>query len=1684
MASDDDGNPSAPQRRRPGRPKGSKNGPNAKNVGRPRKDGQPPKQRQFGHRTASLGENSSLQPEAISQDLTSQLSDSQPTQHSETEAAPSRGAPSLVPTPRVSEPPECTQQAVPPPTLSSQPHGDPLQEQIYRPGDGQFEVAGMGEGPNRSELGEVRALSLLPPASLDLTGLGGSMRDIDELEYVGRTTSKAGEPATAHSLLLPGGRSVEAVSAAVEDVIGLGSGDGSGTDIFGSEGWQGFDDEDWDEDEDVDHILGSGGEGVNTEQDEFNPIPDDDESEEPVPQADGDGGAQPRTARSAMPTWLLQDYADMREKLQAQIRRNPSKRPTCYDHGTFLDGSPYAFFTADRKHQPEPRDFYSPGYFVWLPHLLGPRIPCANCAAAGRRQGDGSPILLRSHGFPKAPRRIVDVDHCIYVIGYRYRCAHAQCKKTFSSWSPGVLTALPRALACQFDFHLTYRGGLTDRVVALMRSCFLHGMGPTPFANLIRTHHIRRYEKLHEQYLEAVLARLQTPFTAYLTKFQPFGLFDDRNGYAGFTPSPNYFRQFYIQYIDSHVPEMDQYSAMLSGKLLVVDHSHKVPKHLGKVNGVPVFTALHSCTNEYMEIRSMVLTPTKAHNQFMPALGAISRLLKMYGHDPVELAFTDNVRGDKAALEEVIPSLREGVTPVKDFTTLPKLSVPSDEWNAVLLSSVYQINTRFNTIMADLAADAKLYVSLDMEWSVDTASGLRGRVAVISVAYDGVILLVWLRCCLRNGCLNLPTGLLAFLRAPSVIKVGVKITADFKHLFASCDFREGVDDPFRGAVNLGALAKAHNPSIKATISLADLVAVYVRHHLPKDEAIRVSTDWDNDEMSHAQQEYAALDAYAGWAVFQALGQRESGGPVTATTPGATPVTLMSSDRSTAVAQGHIALDRPSKHDGINVSPKRVLIVVTSVLVPGHLVPKELLSSGKDTPFSEFPAPPFKLLCKERHLRTRAANEAVTRPISPPTPASSAETVYLDPSTLPAAEPDTENEPDYLERDTDWDLMTEDPGAKDQAVESSDRDPSATVKAAALDPDGLSDAWESLSTRVLGDVFHLMHEFKISVHHGLRRPFARALRDALFIPDPDDKVIIERFLEERQTTWDAMLLYHPCWLFRRVKRIVPPPEILLPRVRDVLQKFGPLKDSTTGQPLFNDKAWDICTNVLENIRRGYYSDPPGIQLYFTRGQDKYGLMQYKCCRGTNAVEGGVHQNVIRWFGSFNAAPEFALQLLRDYRLYHNLRVGTLNRTGTPYTGSYDVWTRNRISLLLDTTSSRFESLPRSFGPGGWVNGNLYAPSMEVFGILPMPDSKRLESGMMPYHHRYAMEQKIRHRQLAFRQNCRVAILPVHTRSERALFRLLITDIHSRFGNEKEPSWDAVAAEWSRHVDGTAVFYKLKEHLKNYWKMWGENVNEKKSIQINQGSYQEIQARLRADRPKLPKRDAAQPTTLSSQVSTAPSRTLDSSEDELNEWEISRLLGAHHLNRSAVHFEYGDQGLPPPPPPRGSDIPQSPPRDKGKKRAWADTAIAAPPQGIRVQKRKKRACRRCSKTNCKGRFKGRDCAPDTDDDEAGSTMTAGYSTGGASLVAGAQVAANASSPAHTTVRSIRDMLIGIRAVSNGAHMMNAEDASGSAGEVMAARATTGASDGNAIQYIATTEGGVEEDTNASAGPSTAA
>ncbi|CEP15283.1 hypothetical protein [Parasitella parasitica] len=164
--------------------------------------------------------------------------------------------------------------------------------------------------------------------------------------------------------------------------------------------------------------------------------------------------------------------------------------------------------------------------------------------------------------------------------------------------------------------------------------------------------------------------------------------------------------------------------------------------------------------------------------------------------------------------------------------------------------------------------------------------------------------------------------------------------------------------------------------------------------------------------------------------------------------------------------------------------------------------------------------------------------------------------------------------------------------------------------------------------------------KIPKNHSLCAEFNRKFRDILLVPDPVDKDNVTRFLSTTNTTWDYKVASNPSWVWRRVKRSIPPPDELMPLLKRLFEDYGPI--------------------VL-----GRVSDPEDIPLYTLYGYDNSGgLAKYHCCRGTNSLEGGVHSNIVKKFSSINGSVRLADAALADYRLRHNANVTPAPRRFSP------------------------------------------------------------------------------------------------------------------------------------------------------------------------------------------------------------------------------------------------------------------------------------------------------------------------------------------------------------------------------------------------------------------------------------
>jgi hypothetical protein len=93
---------------------------------------------------------------------------------------------------------------------------------------------------------------------------------------------------------------------------------------------------------------------------------------------------------------------------------------------------------------------------------------------------------------------------------------------------------------------------------------------------MVQSLHYHRYDELQLQYLEMLRDRKQGNMSQFFEKATPFGAFSDRDGYAGFVPSAQYFRVFYDVLIEGWSRELVQRLAMLPARRLGIDESFKV----------------------------------------------------------------------------------------------------------------------------------------------------------------------------------------------------------------------------------------------------------------------------------------------------------------------------------------------------------------------------------------------------------------------------------------------------------------------------------------------------------------------------------------------------------------------------------------------------------------------------------------------------------------------------------------------------------------------------------------------------------------------------------------------------------------------------------------------------------------------------------------------------------------------------------------------------------------------------------------------------------------------------------------------------------------------------------------------------------------------------------------------------
>jgi hypothetical protein len=206
---------------------------------------------------------------------------------------------------------------------------------------------------------------------------------------------------------------------------------------------------------------------------------------------------------------------------------------------------------------------------------------------------------------------------------------------------------------------------------------------------------------------------------------------------------------------------------------------------------------------------------------------------------------------------------------------------------------------------------------------------------------------------------HIPSALQTFLTNGQILKTGQNVAQDLKRLEKECKSTK----PFIGAVEVAALAKEKGAISDAWVGLADICAAVLHEKLDKTTAVRISTEWDNSELSNEQKEYAALDALASLQIYHRLAQVPTSDKVSDTAIPGTSVSVLQDDGQ-VIAQGIISLTTSeSECRGLRQTKTRARVTIQKVIIPAAILPLHNNAS-----LGSIDSVPFDILVKYTKLR--------------------------------------------------------------------------------------------------------------------------------------------------------------------------------------------------------------------------------------------------------------------------------------------------------------------------------------------------------------------------------------------------------------------------------------------------------------------------------------------------------------------------------------------------------------------------------------------------------------------------------------------------------------------------------------------------------------------------------------------
>mmetsp|Transcript_29129 Transcript_29129/g.49666 ORF Transcript_29129/g.49666 Transcript_29129/m.49666 type:complete len:1097 (+) Transcript_29129:786-4076(+) len=980
--------------------------------------------------------------------------------------------------------------------------------------------------------------------------------------------------------------------------------------------------------------------------------------------------------------------------------------------------------------------------------------------------------------------------------------------------------------------------------------------------------HTKEWTRRYIRY-ERDVARLDKLLPGYAKTASLFSDFCDKDFYDGKVPTGKYIKHVYALFHDTISEHLAKEVKKRPTKMLYWDVSYKIDKRMNHHKGEQIFKGLVTGMNELGEIRIQFHVFTDSHEQMEPALEAFNDTNTKLGMEGPQYFVTDNPKADALFFSTIFNTLHQQQQQLDDNPATSE--IPSFEEEFYVRDEVKVLTTTQQTNLAITAmwdvAEGKV-VGLDAEWTVTKNRHghvtHRGKVALIQLCYidkDEKVTTLLIRTKNMN---KLPYKLELLLTSSTFKLVGVNVSADLIKIGKDFDIRDinRVTQKDRAnVVNLGLYARLRDIVQNGSVSLQQLCTLVLRTRIEKDTNIRIS-NWDNHELTDEQVKYAALDAIASLKIFLKLDQMPDltrRYTMDDVSEGArvdlVPIHGSASCMATRAATGIIVdIDRCESPD--NVSPRftkagngTVAIKITKIYSTGFKIPEYNYQEEPGSQVSPATLSHFKEGCHivvPVYMLKQHVNSDHVR--STPADSSSLPSVTVPAQGfIPSPAQDAANTEEAVADDDDvvdvvLDSLTEEQFGDYMDMENVSQQDIELIRAAAertgstqstanLFPcEGLSPSpplTEILDvySGVLGDAFHAMKRQITPMHHEAKKAYFAALRDAFFVWNKEKlEELMEHMKEDglSQEEIDSKMLFSPTLFTDCVDRYIPPPSLLYFRVRAVFALFGNMVDSKSKKPLFNKRAFASANNLLEEIRRGYYSDPPGVQWYTKRlkkdgtvAVNKYGMALLDCSRGTNRVE-SFHKDLVSSWGSWPMGMEMSAKLLAEKRHRHNHRVSEKRRDDFPKIGHYDTWEVDELQLLVYRNRG-FLLFPH------WSNSSEYVSTPESFDVVALQSEdvqKALEA-------RCEIIAPLPKPSRELQYQCKamgspLPFLPFTTVEERMQFSTYVHNLPCPVANVDDKK---AAIDWCAFVDGQKIMPKLPCHIRTYIRKWERNQRSK-------------------------------------------------------------------------------------------------------------------------------------------------------------------------------------------------------------------------------------------------------------------